>query len=103
MDTVEVLTIIGLTAATIISVGAVLTKYVIPFLHVVNAAARLIDYELQHNGGTSVKDQIRYIDLNLSKLVDADSETSRLVAELTARVVDMESRVMEMEEVTKNF
>lgn len=95
MSLTEVLTVVGLTAGTLITIFTLMQKYVWPFIHIVNAAARLVDYELKHNGGTSVKDQLRMIDMNLSTLVEADSIAKETVSRLDVRISELEHKFNE--------
>ena len=98
----EILTVIGLTTGTLIAVLTLVQKYIWPFIKIVNVAAKLVDYELKHNGGYSVKDQLRYIDLNLSKLVEADSLTSAQVQEIRDRLAALEAKVEAAAEAATN-
>lgn len=88
----DTLTIVALTAGTIITLLTLVQKYIWPFIKVVNAAARLVDYELKHNGGFSVKDQLRYIDMNLAKLVEADSLATERANDNAGRISVLEEK-----------
>ena len=98
----ETLTIIALTAGTIITLLTLVQKYIWPFIKVVNAAARLVDYELKHNGGYSVKDHVRMIDINLSKLVEADILAAGHVEDIKSRLATLETKVEALAEAAIN-